>query len=87
MGVKHASCVEARVDQRLGDMNGHFLAKQFTRDPDTCLCIGVHGNCAPYTKYLKSASVEVLNWNLLNDVDFARHIHASIPQGHGLRLW
>ncbi len=30
--------------------------------------------------YLKSASVEVFNWNLLNEVDSEMHVFATIPK-------
>ena len=36
MDVKHASFVEARVDQMLGDMKRQFC-KEFNRDRDTCI--------------------------------------------------
>ena len=49
-------------------MTIHFC-EQFNRDPDTCMCIGFHGDGVPYTKFLKSDSVEVCNWNLVNEVD------------------
>jgi uncharacterized protein YacL (UPF0231 family) len=33
------------------------------------LSLAVHGDGVPYTMYLKSASVEVSDWNLTNEVD------------------
>ena len=35
---------------------------------------------SPYSKSLKSASAEVFNWNLLNEVDYARHLFACTPK-------
>ena len=34
---------------------------------------------SPYTKSSKSAHVEVLNWNLLNEMDYERLLFATIP--------
>ena len=34
----------------------------------------------PYTKSLKSASIEVLNWNLLNLFESERHLFATVPK-------
>ena len=62
MGVKHASCVEASVDQRLGDLQNHFC-KQLHRDLGTCFSVGFHGDNLPYANLLQSASVEVFKWN------------------------
>ena len=46
MDVKRASCVEARVEQRLEDMNRH-CCKQFNRDPDIWICISWHCDGVP----------------------------------------
>ena len=51
MAVKHAKCLEASVDQRLGDMTPQFC-KQCNRDPDTCMRIGFHGDGVPFTMSL-----------------------------------
>ena len=40
--------------------------------------MGSHGDSVPYNKYLKAASAEVFNWNLLNEVDSERHVFATI---------
>ncbi len=84
--VNHASCVEARVDQMLGDMIRQFC-KEFKRDSGTCICIGFHGGGVRYTKYLKSASAEVFNWNLTNEVDSEKAFVRLYAQGHCLCLW
>ena len=44
--------------------------------------IGFMAMAPPYTKSLKSASVEVFNWNLLNAMDPGkqRHVFATIPK-------
>ena len=64
MDVKHAGCMDTRDDQRLGDMNRKFC-KDFKLDYDTCICLGFHGDGVPYTKSLKSASIEVFKRNLI----------------------
>ena len=79
MDVKHAGCMDTRDDQRLGDMNRKFC-KDFKLDYDTCICLGFHGDGVPYTKSLKSASIEVFNWNLLNEFDSERHLFATVPK-------
>ena len=61
---------EAMVDQRLGDMTPYLFCKQLNRYFDTCSSIGLHRDGVPYTMSLKSASVEVFNWNLLNEIAF-----------------
>jgi hypothetical protein len=43
-------------------------------------CLGFHGDGVPYTKSLKSASIEVFNWNLLNEFDSERHLFATVPK-------
>ena len=49
---------------------------------------------SPYTQYFNCASVEVFNWNLLNEVDSERHVFATIPKDkvcacgcHGRHTW
>ena len=79
MDIKVASCVEDRLDQKLGAMKLQFC-KRFQKNPDTCLCLGFHGDGVPYTKSLKSASVAVFNWNLLNALDSERHLFATVPE-------
>jgi hypothetical protein len=79
MDVKHAGCMDTRDDQSLGDMKRKFC-KDFKLDYDTCICLGFHGDGVPYTKSLKSASIEVFNWNLLNEFDSERHLFATVPK-------
>jgi hypothetical protein len=79
MDVKHAGCMDTRDDQRLGDMKRKFC-QDFKLDCDTCICLGFHGDGVPYTKSLKSASIDVFNWNLLNEFDSERHLFATVPK-------
>ena len=67
------------MTQRLGDMNRKFC-NDFKLDYDACICLGFHGDGVPYTKSLKSASIEVFNWNLLNEFDSERHLFATVPK-------
>ena len=42
--------------------------------------MGFHGPGAPVRKSFKSASVEVFNWKLLNEVDCDMHVCATAPK-------
>jgi hypothetical protein len=86
MGVKRAGCMDTRDDQMFGDMK-RKSCKDFKLDYDTCICIGFHGYGVPYTKSPKSASIEVFNWNLLNEFDAERHLFCYSTQGHNMCWW
>ncbi len=66
MGVKRATCVEARVDQRSGTLNDRFAISSIATLTLACELVFMVV-VPPSTTTLKSASVEVCSRNLLTD--------------------
>ena len=75
--LKRANCVEARAGHILGNMSRQSTSNSLEKVTISCALVVVV-TASPTQSLLKSASVEVLNWNLRNEYYYDKDFFATI---------